>query len=235
MSLPSSEHHTPTLVAPAASDVVVLGKLSPSLSAPLEEETPLFSADSSFAYQEGGKWTQAFLDGLPAAWQTEHLIVDSLLVWLQRDQSLPSRWYHHEVFPWAQNRGYGLANAERDVEHIVCAFGAPSVREFLLGTPSPSNALLPFDLYQTPEKDFAQRHAWLRAQREAGQLRTLEIGLGVMHRFDGRTFQRAVATAVPGFHFYIRATRGSGRPIVNGRCNVIARTSTGPWTASFIP
>jgi|GEM_PF-3675512 len=212
------------------SQVAEVGSLSRFDDATLLQEVPFFAAEGSTAYQQGGAVTRAFLNALPAEWQNDHLVVDSILVWLQEEQSLPTRWFHHEVYPGKTERAFAAANEERDVEHIACAIGAPCEREFLVGDLSfADEATLDFDLYRTATKDYPARHQFLREQRDAGHLEAITIKLNQMHRYAWGTFQRVMPTRSPGFHFWIRASLGSKRPIVNGMRNVASPSLTGPW------
>lgn len=215
------------------SGVELLASLRSFSADQLRAETPLFAAAGQIALQCGGDCTREFLRCLPDDWSASHLVVDSMLLWLQVGTSLPSQWFHHELFPGRHDHAFGMANSERDVEHIACSFGAPAEREFLIGEISDLPAAGSNNLFCIESEAIPRRHEFLNSHLAAGLLKAVRVPTGQLHRYGFNAFYRTIGTRQAGFHFYIRATRGSRRPIVNGLRNVVSPSFTGPWSASI--
>jgi hypothetical protein len=198
------------------SDVGLLGTLPSPEGDALTHENPLFAADGRFAHARGGPITRAFLEALPPGWDPAGLVVDSTLVWLGRG-FVPNgwRWFHREPCPGRAGGAWDVANGEMDVEHVACVFG-PSTAEVLVG--ELDLAALP--ALAGPEPDLRARHAVLAAWRVEGRLGARAVPEATLYHFGATTFQRFLPATAPGFHLWLRATRGSRRPVVNGMRNV---------------
>ena len=206
--------------------VAELGRLEP-VDLSFAGERPLFAALGDFAFERGGPLTKLFLEELPESFDGP-LIVDSSLLWLNRGQGPRTRWFHHEVFPGETRNGYGRANGELGAEHVACAFGAGAGRDFLVGRlPDPES------LYCVDPEQFVVRDERLRRLRDERQLGQAHVAARTLHRYSGASFLRALPADAAGFHFFIRASRGSERAVVNGFRNVAGSTFTGPWQQEF--
>lgn len=185
---------------------------------PLTEETPLFAADARYARQFGGALTRAFVDGLPPTWPREAVVVDSTLVWLSRGL-VPNGWrhFHREAYPEFSQGAYGEANAELHTDHISCFFG-PAAAEVLRGEVALED--LPPVAPGSGRAGLVARSEALLARIAAGQLSPEVQRAGVPFGHGARTFLRYLPAIQAGFHFWMRATLGSARPIVNGHRNV---------------
>jgi hypothetical protein len=204
------------IAAMATSDIRLLEILPSSSGDALAHENPLFAADGRFALERGGPITRVFLEALPPEWKLAELVVDSTLLWLSRGM-IPNgwRWFHREPYPGRAGGAWDTANGELDVEHVACAFG-PSTAEVLAG--EIDLAALPAP--EGPEPDLRARHAVLAAWRAEGRLATRNVPEATPYRYGATTFQRYLPAAGSGFHLWLRATRGSRRPVVNGLRNV---------------
>jgi hypothetical protein len=210
-------------------------ELLDTLDAPDPEfakEQPLFGAQGDFAYEHGGPLTRAFLDRLPARFRQVSTVVDSMLVWLQSGQNLASRWFHHEPFPGETLNAFAAANREPGIEFIAAALGAPSHRDFLVGEIEPFADKV--KLHCPDPDDVPARDARLREQRDRQRLVEVCVPVGRIHRYEAGTFLRVRRTESPGFHFYVRVSLGTERPIVNGMRNT-AGPAVGPWQRRQAP
>ena len=218
-------------VPPLASMVAEIGMLGPFAQEMLQQEVPVFAAEGAVAHELGGPVTRAFLESLPSSWYGQPLVVDTMMVWLQLGQSLLSRWFHHEVFPGKSERAFGAANQEREVEHIACAVGAPSVREFLVGD-------VPEELSRidsSNSEELKKRDWHLRMLSDQSVLHAVPVMMGSLHHYRWGAYQRTLGATAAGFHLYLRASLGSKRPIVNGLRNVASPSFSGPWSSVAQP
>lgn len=212
------------------SSVTTLGVMAAPDPA-FRDEQPLFSAHGAFAHAHGGSLTRAVLDALPEDWRQAELVVDSFLVWLRAGQSLSSRLYHHELYPGHGAPACQAANREAQVEHIACAFGAPSHRQFLNGHFGAGQG----DLLIPTGAGFGARDQQLQGLRDAGALAQVVVPAHTLHRYGYGTFQRVLPAEAVGFHFHVRVTRDSARPIVNGFRNVAGSLTSGPAVQKAMP
>lgn len=177
-------------------------------------ETPLFAAGLDFARRTSGPLATAFLESLPEDWAKAHLVIDSTLVWLRSGFRQGQMFWGHEPFPGQTDGVPGHSNLEREAEHIACCFG-PAGIEFLAGPAVEAEAIPE----PCPSSQIQERHRRLQEAIEAGTITTLAIPPFVIYRYGWGAFHRFSAAGTSGFQFWIRATRGDRRPLVNGMRN----------------
>lgn len=175
------------------------------------EETPLFAAGLEFARETAGPITTAFLDALPGEWIDGHLVIDSTIVWLRVGFREGQMFWCHEPFPGRTDGVTAQSNVQRRAEHIACCCG-PTGIDFLLGDAAAT------ELSDEPQTIDAirERHSRLQAEIDAHRLSILTVPPYIMYRYGWGAFQRHGAATTSGFQFWIRATRGDNRPLVNG-------------------
>jgi hypothetical protein len=175
------------------------------------EETPLFAAGLNFARETAGPIANAFLNVLPEEWINGHLVIDSTLVWLAPGFRQGEMFWCHEPFPGRTDGVTGQSNQQRQAEHLACCYGQTGI-EFLWGDPPEleiSDAPLTMNAIQ-------ERHHRLQAALESGRLAIHTVSPGTIYRYGWGAFHRHTAATTSGFQFWIRATRGDDRPLVNG-------------------
>ena len=205
---------TAAALTPPPSDPIVFARLEGVPNAELRHEEPLFAADAGFAREFGGPLTRRFLAALPAGWQSAPLVIDSCLVGLARHFDPGPCHFHREPFPEQSGGAWDLANGEREVEHIHAVFGLV-LPEFLAGPVDERE--LPAPQPQAPRKTWLRaRDPALRVRLDAGRPRLLKPAGGELVRYGAGAFLRWATAPESAFHFWIRATRGSRRPLVNG-------------------
>ncbi|SFH74748.1 hypothetical protein [Planctomicrobium piriforme] len=175
------------------------------------QETPLFAAGLDFARETAGPIATAFLDALPNEWIAGHLVIDSTLVWLPAGFRQGPMFWCHEPFPGRTDGVTGQSNLQRAAEHIACCCG-PTGIEFLIGDGTEAE-LHP---ESPPLQVIHERHVRLQAEIDAGRLSILTVPPDTLYRYRWGAFHRHEAAASSGFQFWIRATRGDDRPLVNG-------------------
>lgn len=175
------------------------------------EETPLFAAGLDFARETAGPIAQAFLEALPQDWIGGHLVIDSTLVWLAPGFRQGEMFWCHEPFPGRTDGVTGQSNRQRDAEHVACCYGTTGI-DFLVGTPA--------ELEQTAAPlammALRERHHRLQAAIESGRLAVHFLPPRTVYRYRWGAFHRHAVAKTSGFQFWIRATRGDERPLVNG-------------------
>lgn len=184
----------------------------------LADEDPLFAAGREYAWRKGGVFTRTFLQSLPEVWQSGRIVVDSELCWLQPGVCPLTDVFHRETYPVApDNVAYALANAELDVEHVAVCLGV-SAMEFIEGEIDWS--VMPKIARDTrgrwDRKGAVARDEHLRALIAAGELVLRRVEPGEVVCYDGRAFSRRLPAGRDGFSLFIRASRGTRRPMVNG-------------------
>lgn len=190
--------------------VVRMGHLEVSGLDP-RHETPLFAAGVEFALETSGPIAREFLDKLPENWRQGNLVIDSTLVWLGRGYRQGEMIWCHEPFPGRTDGAPGQSNAQQAAEHIACCFG-PAGIDFLQGEAAEEElAHAP----HTPE-GLRERHTLLQTKIDGGHLSIEAIPPFAMYRYRWGAFHRHQVAVSSGFHFWIRATRGDCRPLVNG-------------------
>lgn len=200
---------------------VVVGKQTHEVVVGLEQlnlahldprgETPLFAAGLEFAQETAGPIAKAFLDALPNEWVAGHLVIDSTLVWLGVGFRQGPMLWCHEPFPGRTDGAAGQSNAQRQAEHIACCFGTTGI-EFLEGPAlAAESATEPQSMNLVRE-----RHSRLQAEIDAKRLIVQHVPAYTMYRYRWGAFHRHAIATVSGFQFWIRATRGDNRPLVNG-------------------
>lgn len=180
----------------------------------LVQEVPVLAATPAFLRDlERGSVTGAFLDALPPDWHSD-IIVDSALVWLPAGASPGPRFFHREPFPGATQGARAVANEELASEHITCCAGVDVGEVFAVGLLEDLIALK-IDAPQTPPRvaaALAERHRLIEARIESGEATRLRVPPGTLYRHSATAMRRFDRAPVSGFHFIIRATRGSRRP-----------------------
>jgi hypothetical protein len=194
----------------------LLASLGPRTDGELAAEQPLFAAEKRFAFEMGGPLTRAFLGALPPEWQADQLVVDSHLVGLPPGYDPGPTVFHREACAEYKGAAFDLANAEVDVEHAWCVFG-PVMPELIAG--EVDEGALP-SMPAWNDRTAAARDVVLRGWLESGRLTTASPEPGAVWICDGRTWLRWGKATAPGLHLWLRATRGSRRPWVNGRRNM---------------
>ncbi|WP_437229241.1 hypothetical protein SH661x_001329 [Planctomicrobium sp. SH661] len=175
------------------------------------KEFPLFAAGLDFARETAGPIAAAFLNALPKEWTSDHLVIDSTLVWLGPGFRQGELVWCHEPFPGRTDGATGQSNRQRQAEHLACCWG-PTGIDFLSGE---SRAL---ELSDEPlsMSGIRERHERLESAIQSGRLNIQHIAPCTIYRYGWGAFHRHSAATSPGFQFWIRATRGDDRPLVNG-------------------
>jgi hypothetical protein len=194
----------------ARGQVTILGDLAAG-QLDLRGETPLFAAGRQFAEEVSGPIARAFLKLLPEEWRRGHLVIDSMLVWLGLEFRQGERFWCHEPFPGRSDGAGGQSNIERHAEHIACCCG-PAGIDFLNGDAAGT------ELLDTPQRMDAVRDRHNRLERAIGERRLLieSVAPWTIYRYRWGAFHRHQVATTSGFQFWIRATRGDNRPLVNG-------------------
>ncbi len=174
-------------------------------------ETPVFAAGLEWTRQTGGPITQAFLDALPDDWKKEHLVIDSTLVWLGAGFRQGEMFWCHEPFPGRTDGVPAASNCERNAEHVALCCG-PAGIDFLTG----DNVQLEWSDLPLAMNQIRERHGRLQAGIFSGHLTATHVPPYTLHRYGWGAFHRHSVATVGGFQFWIRATRGDNRPLVNG-------------------
>ena len=212
----------PALHAPLAFQV--LSNLDPVPDERLEDEVPYFAATPSTIVASGGPLSRAFVERLPADWEDDDVVGDSALVWLHVGASPGPRFFHSEPFPGASAGPGALANAERDCEVIACVMGAACAEEFAVG-PATDDVAHPFPPAEENVRGAAQalarRSLAVEALIASGALRLESPPRWSLYLHDQTALRRFPRADRSGFHFHIRATRGSQRPLA---CDPRSRT-----------
>lgn len=190
--------------------VVRLGELNCQHLDP-RAETPLFAAGLEFARKASGPMATAFLDALPKKWTAGHLVIDSTLVWLPAGFRHGQMLWCHEPFPGRIDGVPGQSNSQREAEHIACCCGQTGI-EFLEGDAAEAECINE----PPPMNLIRERHARLQAAIDARCLKILPVPAYTTYRYRWGSFHRHTVATTSGFHFWIRATRGDNRPLVNG-------------------
>ena len=196
----------------AVSAIQRLGRFSPPMGLPLEEEEPLFAATADFAAEFGGPITRLFVESLPQDWGSLPLVIDTMLVWLTVGTYAGPIRFHREPYPLNDLGAFDMANADRGVDHINVVIG-PAGIEALIG-------VLPLGLPDKPlradQAAAMERDTLLRGCVDRGELSVASINPSELFRSTAETFVRHIPAERAGFHFFMRATRGSRQPLVNG-------------------
>lgn len=193
-----------------AEAVVCLGELN-CVRHDLRGETPLFAAGLEFARESSGPIATAFLDMLPTEWQAGHLVIDSTLVWLPTGFRHGPMFWCHEPFPGRTDGEPGQSNLQRNAEHIACCCGQTGI-EFLEGDAAQAESIHePHAINRIRE-----RHARLQSAIEGGRLAIRSLPAYMTFGYQWGSFHRHAVATTSDFHFWIRATRGDNRPLVNG-------------------
>lgn len=205
----------------AASRIERLGELRMPGDCALEQEEPVFAATSDFAAEFGGPITRAFLQALPDAWRTTPLVVDTSLVWLPEGASAGPLLLHREPYPESVYGAFESANRDLGVEHISVMLGAVGW-ELVTGVMPPAllQRVLPMNHFHA-SKDAIGRDVTLRELVGRGVLALVRIAPGEIVRYPASAFFRHLPAAHAGFHYSMRATRGSNQPLVNGFRTVV--------------
>ncbi|MEM6672544.1 MAG: hypothetical protein AAF726_06845 [Planctomycetota bacterium] len=203
----------------------MLSALEPAPDEALENEVPYFAATPSTIASSGGPLSHAFLERLPQDWRDADLVIDSALVWLYVGASPGPRFFHCEPFPGATKGAGARANRERDCEVIACTMGSVCPEEFAVGD-APIELAQPIEpaepSIQGVARALAERSLAVEARVAEGTLRVESPPLWSLYRHDHTALRRFPRAARSGFHFHIRATRGSQR-----RTASVPRSSTG--------
>jgi hypothetical protein len=182
--------------------------------ADLTQEVGVFAADPAFARETAGPVAAAFLDRLPDDWASGHLVLDAMLVWLQPGARMGSLAWTHEPFPGVTTGLRGTCNGKRDVAHMAMVAGPAGV-DVLEGEAADAERTV------ASRGELLARHQRLEASRQAGKLAVRTIPPATPYRYGWGVFQRFQPAAEGGFAFWIRATRGDERPLVNGIRNAV--------------
>jgi hypothetical protein len=183
-------------------------------AADLREEAGLFAADLDFARFAAGAVGRRFLAALPEPWQGEHLVIDAMLTWLAPGVRMGSLAWTHEPFPGVTQGVRGRSNAAQGAEHLALVVGPAGV-DFLVGPAADQERSVP------GKAELLPRHLRLEAALRAGQLERRSIRPGRAYRYAWGCFHRFQPAPRGGFAFWIRATRGDDRPLVNGVRNAV--------------
>jgi len=175
------------------------------------EETPLFAAGLDFTRETAGPIAQAFLEALPEEWTDGHLVIDSTLVWLAPGFRQGEMFWCHEPFPGRTDGVTGQSNRQRQAEHLACCCG-PAGIDFLMGDPAELECT---DVLLTMA-DVRERDHRLQAAVENGDLTIQSVPPHTIYQYGWGAFHRHSVATASGFQFWIRATRGDDRPLVNG-------------------
>lgn len=198
-----------------------IGHLSVPRDCALEDEEPLFAATKEFATEFGGPITGAFLEALPQDWRDIPLVIDTVLVWLPPGAWPGPRLFHREPYPESSDGAFGCANLDLTVEHIAVVLG-PVGWEFVVGALSLSLMQSALPLIHSSETGEARaRDAVLQTLIAQRQLDVDQVEPGELIQYPAYSFLRHKPTGSPGFHFSLRATRGSRQPLVNGFRTVV--------------
>ncbi|WP_397571290.1 hypothetical protein [Schlesneria sp. T3-172] len=192
-------------------EVVVRMKDFQCAGGDLHGETPLFAAGLQFARKTSGQVARAFLDSLPDEWKAGHLVIDSTLVWLPSGFRQGQMLWCHEPFPGRTDGVPGESNLNRNAEHIACCFGKTHI-EFLEGAVAAAEC----DSGPLGMDEIRLRHTRLEAAIGDQRLTIHQVPANTMYRYRWGSFHRHAVAKTSGFHFWIRATRGDNRPLVNG-------------------
>jgi hypothetical protein len=205
----------------AASRIDRLGELRMPGDCALEQEEPVFAATSDFAAEFGGPITRAFLQALPDAWRTTPLVVDTSLVWLPEGASAGPLLLHREPYPESVLRGVRVGKSGSE-----CGARQRHARssgwELVTGVMPPAllQSVLPMNHFHA-SKDAIGRDATLRELVGRGVLALVRIAPGEIVRYPASAFIRHLPATHAGFHYSMRATRGSNQPLVNGFRTVV--------------
>ena len=198
------------------SNIRRLGHLSTPEDCAIEDDEPLFAATREFAMEFGGPITRAFLQALPEVWQREHLVIDSALMWLPVGAWAGPLIFHRERYTESNEGAFNSANRETDVEHIFVIL-SPARLDVLIGDIPAHLADSSLKLLWLDSKDEAVlRDAALLTMLNHGELHQDTISSGEIIHCGSSTFIRHVPAVQAGFHLFIRATRNSRQPLVNG-------------------
>ena len=201
--------------ASAHDEFEVLGSFEADHAA-LEHEDTWFAASLAFVRAHGGPVTRRFLDVLPAGWQTADVIIDSELVWVPRGHGPGVPWFHFETYPYLNGGAFERVNREIAVEHIAVHIG-PGHVEVLRGDVEPAlRAPIPGSWPHVPSKECVERDRALRSLLDDGRVGVVQVGEQTLYRHGGGAFLRYLTAEASGFRLWLRATRGSRRPVVNG-------------------
>jgi hypothetical protein len=198
-----------------------LGELRVPGDCALEQEEPVFAATSEFAVEFGGPITRALLQALPDAWSKVPLVVDTSLVWLPAGASAGPLLLHREPYPESIRGAFESANRDLGVEHVGAMLG-PVGWELVTGVIPPAllQRVLPMNHFYASTDAFG-RDATLRVLVDRGLLALDRIAPGELVRYPASAFFRHRPATHAGFHFSMRATRGSSQPLVNGMRTVV--------------
>lgn len=174
-------------------------------------ETPVFAAGLDFARETAGPLAKAFLAALPDEWIAGHLVIDSTLVWLRPGFRQGEMIWCHEPFPGRTDGVTGKSNIRREAEHIACCCG-PAGIDFLIG----DEAQAEWTDHPLAKDEIRQRHERLESTLAARGLSIQTVPPFTMYRYGWGAFHRHCTAPTSGFQFWIRATRGDDRPLVNG-------------------
>jgi hypothetical protein len=175
------------------------------------DETPLFAAGLDFAREVAGPLASAFLAALPAEWVAGHLVIDATLVWLAPGFRQGEMFWCHEPFPGQVTGVMGQSNLQQQAEHIACCCG-PSGIEFLTGQALEKECSSEL---QTLDR-IRDRHERLQSQVDAGALAIETVAPYTVYHYHWGAFHRHEIAKTSGFQYWIRATLGDPRPLVNG-------------------
>lgn len=214
------------------STVRVAGRLLEATDPRLDQESPLFAADKTFAHAHGGPITRTFVDTLPPEWGDD-VIVDSSLAWLTPGlahvldpvgegrtagtRSAPR--FVHELFPGASSGMRADVNRKLDVRRRWCVLGVrcgPEIAEGELSFDSVDDAAA----FWLPTRGLDDRDCELEKRLARGELRRLLVEPNTLIDCGWGTLMRELPAQESGFRLILRATTADGRPVVNGLRNM---------------
>jgi hypothetical protein len=183
----------------------------------LSAETPLFAADPEFARRHGGPLTTAVLAALPEeGWRDNpNLMIDSYLNWLIPGRVPGFDLFHFEPFPGQYEGARALANWDETAEYFSCIFSDDAHTDFLVGPVGFTGDAATQEEMWRGCTNLERRNRFLLEEVGEDRLRIDPIpGFTLFHhRWAG--FHRATPARRAAFHFRVRVSRGSTRPVCN--------------------
>ncbi len=175
--------------------------LEPATQAEVKSEPMLHRACGSFAYQNGGKLTKAFLDALGFSWGDA--LIDSRVHMLMPGMypCIPG-WHHDDVPRERSDKQPNYENPSYKAEHCMALFGDCAPTEFAIGIHDVEIPPIGQKIYKVLSpvvENLCADGALIRHHAPENRLIF----------FDYQTWHRGVAAHKNGFRFFIRATRFS--------------------------
>lgn len=149
------------------------------------------------------------------------MVVDTSLVWLPRGASAGPLLLHREPYPESVYGAFESANRDLSVEHVGVMLG-PVGWDLVTGVMPLAllQPVLPMNHFYA-SKDAIGRDVTLRELVGRGVLALDRISPGEIMQYPASAFLRHLRATQAGFHFSMRATRGSNQPLVNGFRTVV--------------